>query len=159
MGRQRAVGWLCFGTLALIFATYGAMALGGTRSAGTVHAAEHQTVLVGGVLGVLLALVLIAASSGAERVLRGVALGVAAVAMAGPAVYVAAQVVEPAVSDTITCGSVTSPQIYSTPVERSSCEDALREQKSITAILSFFPFMAVAASVVVLSRQDRQPAA
>lgn len=67
MGRQRAVGWLCLGTLVLIFATYGAMALGGTRWAGTLHAAEHQTVLVAGILGVLLALVLIAASSGAEQ--------------------------------------------------------------------------------------------
>lgn len=64
MRRQRAVGWLCLGTLALIFATYGAMALGGAEWAGTLYAAEHQTVLVAGVLGFLLALVLIAASSG-----------------------------------------------------------------------------------------------
>ena len=158
MGRQRAVGWLCLGTLALIFATYGAMALGGTRWAGTLHAAEHQTVLVAGTLGVLLALVLIAASSGAERVLRGVALGLAAVAMAAPAVYIAAQVVEPAVSDTMTCGSVTNPRIYSTPVERASCEDALRKQQAITAILAFLPVVVAAASVVVLSRRERQHA-
>ena len=155
MRRQRAVGWLCLGTLALIFSTYGAMALGGTEWAGTVYAAEHQTVLVAGILGVLLALVLIAASTGAERVLRGVALGLAAVALAAPAIYIAAQDVEPAVSDTITCGSVTNPQIYRTPVERSSCEDALRRQRAVTAVLAFFPVVVAAASVVVLARRER----
>jgi hypothetical protein len=155
MRRQRAVGWLCLGTLVLSFATYGAMALGGTESAGTLYAAERQTAQAAGILGVLLALVLIAASSGAERVLRGVALGLAAVALAAPAIYIAAQDVEPAVSDTITCGSVTSPQVYRTPLERSSCEEALRRQKVVTAVLALFPVVVAAASVVVLARRER----
>ena len=155
MRRQRAVGWLCLGQLALVFATYGAMALGGTEWAGTLHAAENQTVQVAGILGILLALALIAASTGAERVLRGVALGLAAVALAAPAIYVAAQDVEPAVSDTITCGSVTSPLAYANLVERSSCEDALRRQKAVVAILALFPVFVAAASVVALARRER----
>lgn len=149
------VGWLCLGTLVLIFATYGAMALGGTESAGTLNAAEHQAALGGGILGVLLALLLIAASSGAERVLRGVALALAAVALAAPAVYIAAQDVQPAVSDTITCGSVSSPQKYSTPVERASCEDGLRRQKALIAVLALVPGAVAAASVVVLAPRER----
>lgn len=155
MRRQRAIGWMCLGTLALVFVTYGAMALGGTEWAGTLHAAENQTVQVAGVLGVLLALVLLAASTGAERVLRGVSLGLAAVALAAPAIYVAAQDVESAVSDTITCGSVTSPQVYADLLERSSCEDALRRQKAVVAVLAFFPVMVAAASVVALARRER----
>lgn len=157
MRRQAAVGWLCLCTLVLIFAAYGAMALGGTALVGTLYEAERLTAQIAGVLSVLLALLLIAASSGAERVLRGIALGLAAVAMAAPAVYIAAQDVEPAVSDTITCGSVTSPQIYRTSVERSSCEDALRTQKAITAILALVPVAVAIASIVVLARRRTHP--
>jgi hypothetical protein len=153
--RQAAVGWLCLCTLVLTFAAYAAMALGGTELVGTLYEAERLTAQISGVLSVLLALLLIAASSGAERVLRGVCLGLAAVALATPAVYVAAQDVEPAVSDTITCGSVTSPQIHSTPLERSSCEDALLTQKAFTAILALVPVAVAIASVVVLARRTR----
>jgi hypothetical protein len=102
----------------------------------------------------LLALLLIAASSGAERVLRGVALGLAAVALAAPAIYVAAQDVAPAVSDTIGCGTVSSPQLPSAASERSSCEDALGRQKAVTAILAPVPVVVAAAAVVVLARRE-----
>lgn len=156
MRRQGAVGWLCLATLVLVFAAYGAMAIGGTESAGTLNAAEHLTAEVAGVLAVLLALLLIAASTGAERVLRGVAIGLAAVALAAPAVYVAAQDVAPPVSDTITCGTVSSPYVYSTPVERESCEDALRKQKALVAVLALIPGAVAAASVVVLVRRPRR---
>ncbi len=103
----------------------------------------------------MLALLLVAASSGAERVLRSVALGLAAVAWAAPVIYVAAQDVQPAVSDTITCGRVSSPQICSTRREQESCADALRKQKAFVTVVAVVPVALAAASVVVLARPRR----
>ena len=153
MGQERTVGWMCFAILVVIFTTYAAMALGGTEPFGTLYAAENQTARGAGVLGVLLAVLLIAASAGAERVLRGLALGLSAVALAGPALYVAAQQVEPAVSDTISCGTVSSPQIYSTTLERQSCEEGLRDQKVVVVLLAVVPTVVGAASLLVLARR------
>lgn len=155
MKGSRAVGWLCLGIIVVIFTTYGTMALGGTQDAGTLYAAENQTALVAGILGVLLSLLLIAASVGADPALRGVALAVAAVALAAPAVYLAAQDVQPAASDTLTCGTVTSPASLGTRRESAFCGEGLRRQKALVAIAGMPPAVVAIASVVALARRTR----
>ena len=152
MSRQRATGVLGLATVAATFVTYGAMALGGTEPAGTLHAGEHQTATAAGLVAVVLAVALVAVTRREASGVRAVALALAAAALAAPAVHTAAQDVETS-SDAMTCGTVTSPAVYAREEWRAACASALGDQRRVVALLTTVPLLLAGASVVTASRR------
>ena len=135
-----------------------ALALGGAETAGTRYGAERQTLLVAAVLGRLAAaLVVRALRPDVPCVARALALAVAAVPLAVPAVWVAAHEPLPSAADTTGCGSLTNPVTTGDPRAQVACDAALGTQRTAAGVLGLLPLGSLLGAVVVCARRPQDP--
>lgn len=159
----RDMSLLAIGSLVAAIIGWASVEAGANVPYGTAYATERAVGGVAAVVGVALAIGLLKFVAGNRRSLQppamGLALAVAAVPLAVPAMWALGYPLNTPAADSFGCGTVTTPQVPGiapgTPAEvADSCRTRLTQQRVLVGILALPPFVLLGLGLVQVVRQS-----